>query len=251
MTQLPKLGPVIAIDGPAGTGKSSATKQLCSRLGFTHVDTGALYRSIALLLKEALEVSAEDPSREKNTAAPEVLSEEQQARAVEVARTAHLEFKRDSSKNPPNRVWANGRDVTDLIRTPDISMWSSRVSAVPGVRAAQLGMQRRLGCVGKTILEGRDIGTVVFPDADVKFFLTATPDERAHRRLAELKASGKPTPTFEELRAQIQERDAADAGRSVAPMRRAEDAIEIDTSSMSLEQVVSRMETLARAKLGL
>jgi len=242
MTQLPKLGPVIAIDGPAGTGKSSATKQLCSRLGFTHVDTGALYRSIALLLKEALEV---------HSAAPESLSEEQQARAVEVARTAHLEFKRDSSKNPPNRVWANGRDVTDLIRTPDISMWSSRVSAVPGVRAAQLGMQRRLGCVGKTILEGRDIGTVVFPDADVKFFLTATPDERAHRRLAELKASGKPTPTFEELRAQIQERDAADAGRSVAPMRRAEDAIEIDTSSMSLEQVVSRMETLARAKLGL
>jgi cytidylate kinase len=112
-------------------------------------------------------------------------------------------------------------------------------------------MQRRLGCVGRTVLEGRDIGTVVFPDADVKFFLTATPDERARRRLAELQASGKPAPSFEELRAQIIERDSADAGRAVAPMRRAEDAIEIDTSAMSLEQVVARMETLAHAKLGL
>jgi cytidylate kinase len=242
MTLIPKQGPVVAIDGPAGTGKSSATKLLCSRLGFTHVDTGALYRSIALLLKESFGAEA---------SAPEVLNEMMQARAVEIARTAHLEFKRDITKNPPSRIWANGRDVTDSIRTPDVSMWSSRVSAVPGVRAAQLGMQRRLGSVGRTVLEGRDIGTVVFPDADVKFFLTATSDERARRRLAELQASGKSTPSFEELRAQIVERDTADAGRAVAPMRRAEDALEIDTSAMTLEQVVSRMETLARAKLGL
>lgn len=242
MTMVPKQGPVVAIDGPAGTGKSSATKQLCSRLGFTHVDTGALYRSIALLLRDASGLKG---------GAPEVLSDELQARAVEIARTAHLEFRRDVTQNPPNRVWANGRDVTDEIRTPEVSMWSSRVSAIPGVRSAQLSLQRRLGCAGRTVLEGRDIGTVVFPDADIKFFLTATPDERARRRLAELQAGGKPSPSFEELRAQIVERDTADAGRAVAPMRRAEDAIEIDTSSMTLEQVVVRMEQLARARLGL
>lgn len=242
MSLVPKQGPVVAIDGPAGTGKSSATKQLCARLGFTHVDTGALYRSIALLLRESLGMTG---------APPEALSDIQMERAVEIARGAHLEFKRDVHRNPPNRVWANGRDVTEEIRTPEVSMWSSRVSAIPGVRSAQLALQRRLGCVGRTVLEGRDIGTVVFPDADIKFFLTATPDERARRRLAELQAGGKPAPSFEELRAQIVERDQADAGRAVAPMRRAEDAIEIDTSSMTLEQVVARMEQLARAKLGL
>jgi len=242
MTLVPKQGPVVAIDGPAGTGKSSATKQLCARLGFTHVDTGALYRSIALLLRESLGMTG---------APPEALSDIQMEGAVEIARGAHLEFRRDVNRNPSNRVWANGRDVTEEIRTPEVSMWSSRVSAIPGVRSAQLALQRRLGCVGRTVLEGRDIGTVVFPDADIKFFLTATPDERARRRLAELQAGGKPAPSFEELRAQIVERDQADAGRAVAPMRRAEDAIEIDTSSMTLEQVVARMEQLARAKLGL
>ncbi|MGZ3708965.1 MAG: (d)CMP kinase, partial [Bdellovibrionota bacterium] len=141
---IPKLGPVIAIDGPAGTGKSSATRRLADALHFVHVDTGALYRAIAVL-------SLENPSQDVG----------------EIARTAHLEFRRIPSRNPSNRIFANGRDLTDSIRTPEVSMLSSKVSAIPDVRAALLGLQRRLGCQGKTILEGRDIGTVVFPDADV------------------------------------------------------------------------------------
>src|SRR6185312_6023143 len=114
-----------------------------------------------------------------------------------------LQFKRMPKKVPSNRIFANSRDLTDFIRTPEVSMAASRVSAVPEVRAALLGLQRRLGCQGKSILEGRDIGTVIFPDADVKFFLTASVDERAKRRLIELEAAGADAPSFEELRKQI------------------------------------------------
>ena len=225
-----KLGPVIAIDGPAGTGKSSATRRLAEALGFIHVDTGALYRAVAVL---ALELSGCDPER-----ASEV--------AGEIARSAHLEFRRLPNKNPANRIFANGKDLTDFIRTPEVSMAASRISAIPEVRAALLGLQRTLGCAGKSILEGRDIGTVVFPDADVKFFLNASVDERAKRRLIELEATGVDAPSFEEVRKQIAERDHGDSTRAVAPLKRAPDAIDVDTSLMTLDQVVSVMETAAR-----
>jgi cytidylate kinase len=228
-----KQGKVVAIDGPAGTGKSSATKRLADALHFVHVDTGALYRSIALLLIER----GVDPPESK----PEL--------AVEIARNAHHEFRRDGRRNPANRILVDGRDVTGLIRTPEVSMAASAVSAIPGVRASLLGLQRRMGCRGKAILEGRDIGTVVFPDADVKFFLTANVDERAKRRLAELEASGADAPSFEELKRQIEVRDRGDSTRAVAPLKRAEDAIAIDTSPMTLDQVVSEMERLARERL--
>jgi cytidylate kinase len=128
-------------------------------------------------------------------------------------------------------------------------MAASRVSALPEVRAALLGLQRRLGCVGKSILEGRDIGTIVFPDADVKFFLTADVDERAKRRLIELEAAGADAPSFAELRRQIVERDHGDSARSVAPLKKAEDAIELDTSHMTLDEVVAEMESIVRARL--
>lgn len=225
-----KQGPVIAIDGPAGTGKSSATKRLSDRLGFIHVDTGALYRAVAyLLIREGQE------SNEK--------------RASELSQTLKLEFKRDANKNPANRIFANGEDLTPYIRTPDVSMAASRVSAIPGVRTALLSLQRAMGAQGKTILEGRDIGTVIFPDADVKFFLTASIEERAKRRLAELEASGVDTPSFEEVKNQIAQRDAGDMSRSVAPLKQAVDAVLFDTSQYTLDQVVDWMEQKVRAKL--
>lgn len=219
---IPKQGPVIAIDGPAGTGKSSATRRLADRLGFVHVDTGALYRAIALLAFEA----------------------EARGETVvggELARRTHLEFRRDSQRNPSNRILANGVDVTDRIRTPEISMRASRISAEPEVRAALLALQRRLGCAGPSILEGRDIGTVIFPDADVKFFLSASIEERAKRRLIELETLGGDPPSFEEIKRQIAERDAGDSTRAVAPLKRADDAVAIDTSSLTLDQVVDRL----------
>jgi len=234
---IPKLGPVIAIDGPAGSGKSSATRRLCEALGFVHVDTGALYRAIAFVTLEKLGNQGSE-----------------EACAEEVARTAHLEFKRVDGKIPSNRIFANNRDLTDFIRTPQISMAASRVSAYPGVRAALLGLQRRLGCVGRTVLEGRDIGTVIFPDADVKFFLRASVDERAKRRLIELteaaKKTGAQVPTFEELRQQIEARDSGDTNRAIAPLKKAPDAIEIDTTKLSLDEVVQVMNKTVRERLG-
>ncbi len=229
---MPKMGPVIAIDGPAGTGKSTATRRLAEALHFVHVDTGALYRSIAFLLLETKRDISE-------------------AAATDLARRVHLEFKRVSGMNPANRIFADGRDVTSFIRTPEVSMAASQVSSISGVRAALLGLQRRMGCQGKSILEGRDIGTVVFPDADVKFFLTASVDERAKRRLAELEASGADAPSFEEVKRQISERDQADAGRAIAPLKRAVDAVDVDTSRMTLDEVVAHMESVVRKKLGL
>lgn len=228
---IPKQGPVIAIDGPAGTGKSSATRRLAEALGFIHVDTGALYRAIAFLALK----SAEEGDLEKSS--------------IELAKSVHLEFKRVPKKNPANRIFANSKDVTDFIRTPEVSMAASRVSAVPAVRAALLGLQRRLGCAGKAILEGRDIGTVIFPDADVKFFLTASTEERAKRRLIELEAMGEDAPSFEEVKKQIAERDHGDSSRKTAPLRKAPDAIELDTSLMTLDQVVNMLENQVRSRL--
>ncbi len=229
-----KQGPVIAIDGPAGTGKSSATLALCARLGFTHIDTGALYRAIAFLCLE-------------RAGALEQITPEL---AETVAHQAHLEFKRDPALTPPNRVFANGQDVTLQIRTPEVSMASSRVSAVAGVRAALLGFQRRLGCAGQTVLEGRDIGTVIFPDADVKFFLTASLEKRTERRWAELSRKPEgPGVSYEELRTQIAARDQGDSERSIAPLKKADDAIEIDTSELTLEEVISKMEAAVRVRI--
>jgi cytidylate kinase len=153
-------------------------------------------------------------------------------------------------KNPANRIFANGRDLTDFIRTPEVSMAASRVSAFPPVRAALLGLQRRLGCAGRAILEGRDIGTVVFPDADVKFFLSASVEERAKRRLIELEAAGADAPSFEEVRKQIAERDQGDTTRKVAPLRRAADAVDVDTTQMTLDEVVAHMEKTVRERIG-
>lgn len=245
---IPKMGPVIAIDGPAGTGKSSATRRLSELLGFVHVDTGALYRAIACLLVQQGFFEKEDSGFVPGVSASES-AERLRRVAIELARNTHLEFKRNTKLNPSNRIFANGKDLTDFIRTPQMSMAASQISAIPEVRAALLGLQRRLGCQGKAILEGRDIGTVIFPDADVKFFLSATIEERAKRRLAELEASGADTPSFEEIKNQIAERDRQDSQRAVAPLKQAHDAIVIDTSTMTLDEVVKKMESLVREKV--
>ncbi len=231
---IPKLGPVIAIDGPAGTGKSTATRRLADRLGFVHIDTGALYRAIAWLVLERMKV---------------VPGNDFAAVAMDIAGQVHLEFRRQATKNPANRVFANGQDVTDYIRTPEVTMTASQVSSIPQVRASLLGLQRRLGCQGKSILEGRDIGTVVFPDADVKFFLNASVDERAKRRLIELEAAGSDAPSFEEVRSQIEARDRIDSTRAVAPLKKASDSIEVDTSQMTLDQVVDTMEKWVNSRI--
>jgi cytidylate kinase len=228
---IPKTGPVVAIDGPAGTGKSSATKRLADALKFVHIDTGALYRAVAFLTLRKMDETNETEL------------------AVEISRKVNLQFKRMPRKVPTNRIFANSKDLTDFIRTPEVSMAASRISAIPEVRAALLGMQRRLGCQGNAILEGRDIGTVVFPDADVKFFLSASVEERAKRRLAEMEATGMDAPSFDELKRQILERDHGDSTRKVAPLKKADDAIEIDTTKMTLDEVVKEMEMRVRTKL--
>lgn len=238
MSAAPKLGPVIAIDGPAGTGKSSVTKALADRLGFVHVDTGALYRALAHLLISRGEWTDGKSARER-------------AQAFEHARSVHLEFRHVPGLSPKNRIFCNGVDVTSEIRAPQVSAGASAVSAVPEVRAALLGLQRKLGCAGRTILEGRDIGTVVFPDADVKFFLSASSEERARRRLKELEAAGHKGVTLAEVQAQIEARDHADSSRAVAPLKKAVDAVEVDTTALSMEQVISQMEQLVRERLGM
>lgn len=225
---------VVAVDGPAGTGKSSATKRIADLLGLIHVDTGSLYRGVAFLSFEAgftLEFDESDHGA-----------------ITKIAEKAQFEFKRLKNRNPKNRLYVNGKDVTSQIRTPDMSMMASKVSAIPGVRAALKDLQRTLGLQAPSILEGRDIGTVIFPDATVKFFLTASIDERAKRRLAELEAQDGDTISFEELREQIRLRDEGDSTRAIAPLRKAEGAIEIDTTQYTLDQVVEKMAEIIRAK---
>ncbi len=226
--RLPQLGPVIAIDGPAGTGKSSATHRLAEVLGFVHVDTGALYRAIAFL---GLKHPETDIGK--------------------LAYAVDLKFLRMADKNPMNRIFADDQDLTEKIRTPEVTLMASKVSMNPHVRAALFGLQRTLGCAGSTILEGRDIGTIIFPEADVKFFLCASLNERAKRRLIELELMGADTLSFETVKAQIFQRDQEDSHRVIAPLRKAADAIEIDTSAMTLDQVVHTMEKRVRNQLRL
>jgi cytidylate kinase len=236
-----KKGPVIAIDGPAGTGKSTATRRLAEALGFVHVDTGALYRALAYTLMSSGQWS--------EGMTPETLTDADRAVAERLAQTVELEFKFSPRRNPKNRIYADGTDVTAFIRTPEVSLAASAVSGVPSVRKELLGLQRRLGCQGPSILEGRDIGTVVFPDADLKFYLSASVEERAKRRLDELEATGADVPSFEEIKAQIAARDHADSTRSIAPLKKAADAIEVDTTHLTLDQVVELLVSTAKTQL--
>ena len=227
MRALRENGIVIAIDGPSGAGKSTLTRLLAERLRYIHIDTGAMYRTLALAVSRA----GVDPADE--------------AAVARVCRGVKVDFRRDDGCC---RVVANGEDVSAAIRTPEISMLTSRIAAQRAVREILLDLQREQGKQGGVILEGRDIGTVVFPDAEVKFFLSATAGERGRRRYLELTEKGDPV-TLEETVAAVVRRDEQDAARELAPLRKADDAVEIDSTGLSIEGVLHRMEQIVRKAL--
>lgn len=216
--------PIVAIDGPAGAGKSTVARRLADALGFVLVDTGAMYRAVALAAARA-GVPWNDGERVAGL-----------ARGIVGARS--LDFERDEELGV--RVKLAGEDVSEAIRTPDIAQGASTVSAHSEVRAVLLDLQRQAGEGGGVVLEGRDIGTVVFPDAEVKFFLTASPEVRARRRHDELIAKGQNV-TFDDTLADVKERDARDEGRAVAPLRQAETASLVDSTAMTLDETIAFM----------
>jgi CMP/dCMP kinase len=223
---------IIAIDGPAGSGKSTVAREVARRLGFTYLDSGAMYRAVTLA---ALESGADLDDG---------------AALGEIASALDIELHRREDDNA--QVIADGRDVSDAIREPRVTGASSRVAAHSAVRAAMLAKQRALIAGGDYVVEGRDIGTVVAPDAPVKAFLTADPEERARRRAAELRRRGLSI-DGDEVRAAIEQRDRLDSTRSAAPLKRAADAELIDTTGLDAGQVADRILALverARAAAG-
>lgn len=220
----PRSRPIVAIDGPAGAGKSTVARRLAAALGYVLVDTGAMYRVVALAARRAGADWRDGPG--VGALARRLVADEA------------LAFERDETVGV--RVKLAGEDVSEAIRTPDIAQGASLVSAHPDVRAALLAMQRLAGKDGGVVLEGRDIGTVVFPDAEVKFFLTASPETRAKRRHAEQVAKGQ-SGTFEETLADVKRRDAQDENRPVAPLKKADDATLVDSTDLDFEATVKQM----------
>jgi len=214
---------VVAIDGPSGSGKSTIARRLADRLQFTYIDTGAMYRAVALWGVRQ-NVGADDMHRMEQLAI---------AAAIELA---------------PGRISLNGEDVTDSIRTPDVSNGASRIAVIPGVRRAMVAKQREMGERTSVVMEGRDIGTVVFPNADVKVFLDANPQERVRRRLVELRAKGDKI-TEAELTAQMKERDQRDSTRVDAPLAQAPDAIYLDSTGMTIDEVEEALLKIIRHRV--
>lgn len=217
---------VVAIDGPAGAGKSTVSKRLTALLGYRLLDTGALYRSVALRAKRA-GVSYGDVDA-----------------LAAIAGGLDINFQLDGMTN---RVFLDGEEVSSAIRTPEMSEGSSIVSAVPQVRAALLALQRQLAGKGGVVAEGRDVGTVVLPDADAKFFLTASDEVRARRRVEELMAAGIAA-MYDETLAEMRRRDQRDSSRETAPLLCAPDAIVVDSSILTIDEVVDTMVQIARER---
>jgi CMP/dCMP kinase len=221
--------PVVAIDGPAGAGKTTVTRRVAAELGYVLVDTGAIYRSVALAAaRRALDFDD---------------AEAVGALARELAKKDAIRF--EPAVDGAQRVLLEGDDVTREIRTQPIAEGASRVSAIPAVREALLAMQRRAGAEGGAVLEGRDIGSVVFPDAEAKFFLTASVGVRAERRQKELAARGEPA-DIAVIEREVIERDQRDETRAVAPLKRASDAELVDSSELDVDQVVERIVARVR-----
>ncbi len=213
---------IVAIDGPAGAGKSTIAKLLAGRIGADYIDTGAMYRAVALQLMRT-------GTDYRN---PQALQAMLDAMDVDFSQ---------------GRTLLNGEDVSGLIRTPEISALASPSSGVPAVRYKLTALQQAMGRRKSIVMDGRDIGTVVFPDADFKFFLTASADERARRRTEEMRAKGQEA-DFEAIRADIIQRDHQDSSREFRPLRKAEDAVEIDSTDMSIDSVVETMMAFITAK---
>ena len=214
---------VIAIDGPAGAGKSTIARSLAGRLGFTYIDTGAMYRAVALwALRQKVDFS--DMHRLEQLAV---------ASRIELA---------------PGRISLNGEDVTGAIRAPEVSDGASKVAVIPAVRRAMVAKQREIGERASVVMEGRDIGTVVFPGAQVKIFLDADPAERVRRRMSDLRARGD-TVTAEQLAMDMKERDQRDSTRADAPLAQAPDAIYLDSTPLAIGEVEEEILKIVRRRL--
>lgn len=220
----------IAIDGPSGAGKSTIARATAEKLGLIYVDTGAIYRSVGLyVLRNG--ISSKDAEKI-------------------VLLLPEIDIKLIHDETGKQRMLLNGEDVTEDIRLPEVSIYASDVSAIPEVRVFLLGLQRNLARKQSTIMDGRDIGTVVLPDADLKIFLSATPEDRAERRYKELIKKGVDT-TFEEVLKDMMYRDQNDSGRSVAPLKPAEDAVRLDTTGFPLEKSIETVIGVVKEHLGL
>ena len=219
----------IALDGPSGAGKSTLARSVAASLGYVYVDTGAIYRTIGYYM---------------SARGVDLHNEE----AV-VSHLAQLKVELTYGEDGLQHMLVNGEDVTDKIRTPEISMAASAVSAYPGVRSFLLEMQRQLAATTNVVMDGRDIGTVVLPDATVKIFLTASAEERARRRMLELNEKGLDEP-FEKVLREIRERDDQDMHRAVAPLRQAEDAVLLDTTHLNFQESEEALLRLVRERIG-
>lgn len=219
----------VAIDGPSGAGKSTLARSIASMLGYVYVDTGAIYRTIGY-----------------DMCAHKIDIKDEQA---VVARLPKLHVELTYGEDGLQHMLVNGEDVTEKIRTPQVSMAASAVSAYPTVRAYLLDMQRQLAQTHNVVMDGRDIGTVVLPEATVKIFLTATAEERARRRMLELQQRGMDEP-FQKVLKEIQERDYNDMHRATAPLRQAEDAVLLDTTELNFQESEQALLRLVRERMG-
>jgi CMP/dCMP kinase len=218
--------PIIAIDGPVGAGKSVVARTLARELGFTYLNTGAMYRAVAVAARDA-GVKPDDPNVE--------------ARLASLLAPIRIKFDGE-------RILLNDRDITAQITEPEIGDLASRFSAIGTVRDRMRELQRAAGADGGVVMEGRDIGTMIFPDAEFKFFLDADMKTRAHRRFEELRKNGATT-TENEVLEQLIERDRRDSGRELAPLKRADDATVIDSTKLSVDQVVAAMKAQIEARI--
>ena len=217
---------VVAIDGPAGAGKSTIAKLAAEKLGYAYIDTGAMYRSVAWKFLQT--------GREFD-----------EAYISDLANTMIIEFKPEAKVN---RVFVDGTEVTEAIRTPEVTAIVSRVAAIGAVREAMVEQQRRMGEIGGVLMDGRDIGTVVFPHAQLKIFLTASVEERARRRYKEMVEKGQQV-ELAQLQEDIAARDKQDSERAISPLRQAEDALLLDTFDMSIAQVTDKILQLVQERV--